>query len=115
MRVTVGIKALNEEARIGAALSSAVAAVQPVGGEVVLADSGSTDRTLEIAAGFPVRVVQLENSAERCCGAGAQLAFQHASTPPPWGRPAACGAALPGTDTKADSLNPAPGHRAHRP
>jgi len=78
VRVTVGIKALNEEARIGAALSSAVAAVQPFGGEVVLADSGSTDRTLEIAAGFPVRVVQLENSAERCCGAGAQLAFQHA-------------------------------------
>jgi glycosyltransferase involved in cell wall biosynthesis len=45
---------------------------------VILADSGSTDRTLEIASALPVRVVQLANTAERCCGAGAQLAFQHA-------------------------------------
>jgi glycosyltransferase involved in cell wall biosynthesis len=45
---------------------------------VILADSGSTDRTLEIASALPVRIVQLANTAERCCGAGAQLAFQHA-------------------------------------
>ncbi|MBA4808818.1 MAG: glycosyltransferase [Brevundimonas sp.] len=77
-RITVGVKALNEERHIAAALTSALAAVEPFGGEVVLADSGSTDRTLDIAAGFPVRVVQLANTAERCCGAGAQLAFQHA-------------------------------------
>ena len=76
--VTVGIKALNEERHIAAALESAVRAVAPLGGEVVLADSGSTDRTLEIAADYPVRVVQLANIAERSCGAGAQLAFQHA-------------------------------------
>lgn len=78
MKVTVGIKALNEERHIAAALASAVAAVAPLGGEVILADSGSTDRTLEIARGFPVRIVQLANTDERCCGAGAQLAFQHA-------------------------------------
>lgn len=78
IRVTVGIKSLNEEAHIGAALSSALAAVGKVGGEVVLADSGSTDRTLEIARQYPVRTVQLANTAERSCGAGAQLAFQQA-------------------------------------
>ena len=78
MKVTVGIKALNEEKRIADALASAVAAVAPLGGEVVLADSGSTDRTIEIASQFPVRIVQLANPAERCCGAGAQLAFQSA-------------------------------------
>jgi glycosyltransferase involved in cell wall biosynthesis len=78
MKVTVGIKALNEERHIADALASAVAAVAPFGGEVVLADSGSTDRTLEIARRFPVRIVQLANTAERCCGAGAQLAFQSA-------------------------------------
>lgn len=78
MTLTIGIKALNEEAHIADALASAVAAVARVGGEVVLADSGSTDRTLDIARTFPVRVVGLQNVAERCCGAGAQLAFQHA-------------------------------------
>ncbi|BBC70958.1 glycosyl transferase [Altererythrobacter sp. B11] len=78
MKVTVGIKALNEEKHIARALASAVAAVRPLSGEVVLADSGSTDRTLEIASEFPVRIVQLANPAERCCGAGAQLAFEHA-------------------------------------
>jgi glycosyltransferase involved in cell wall biosynthesis len=78
VKVTVGIKALNEERHIAASLASAVAAAELLGGEVVLADSGSTDRTLEIAAGFPVRIVQLANTAERCCGAGAQLAFQYA-------------------------------------
>lgn len=78
MKVTVGIKALNEEAHIADALRSAVAAVAPFDGEVILADSGSTDRTLEIARTFPVRIVQLANLEERCCGAGAQLAFQFA-------------------------------------
>ncbi len=78
MKITVGIKALNEERHIADALRSALAAVAPFDGEVVLADSGSTDRTLDIARGFPVRVVQLADPAERCCGAGAQLAFQYA-------------------------------------
>lgn len=78
MKVSIGIKALNEEKHIAASLASAVAAVAPFGGEVILADSGSTDRTLDIARQFPVRIVQLANRAERSCGAGAQLAFQHA-------------------------------------
>lgn len=79
MRLTIGIKALNEEAHIAAAIESALAAAAPFDGEVVLADSGSTDRTIEIARAFPIRIVQLANAADRCCGAGAQLAFQHAS------------------------------------
>lgn len=78
MKVSIGIKALNEERHIGAALASAVAAVQPFGGEVILADSGSTDRTVDIARQYPVHIVQLANPSERSCGAGAQLAFQFA-------------------------------------
>jgi len=78
VKLTIGIKALNEEKRIGEALASALVAARPFGGEVILADSGSTDRTLEIAAALPVRVVQLSDPSERSCGAGAQLAFQHA-------------------------------------
>jgi GT2 family glycosyltransferase len=51
-----------------------------VDGRVVLADSGSDDRTVAIARDFPVRIVQLANRAERSCGAGAQLAFQDCDT-----------------------------------
>lgn len=78
--VTVGIKALNEEAKIAAALQRALDAVAPLGGAVVLADSGSTDRTIDIARQFPVRIFQFADVSERCCGAGAQLAFQHVDT-----------------------------------
>ncbi|WP_315764543.1 glycosyltransferase [Sphingomonas sp. Y38-1Y] len=77
MKVVVGIKALNEERHIAASLESALASVAPFGGGVVLADSGSSDRTIEIARGYPgVRILQLANPAERGCGTGAQLAFQ---------------------------------------
>lgn len=76
--VTIGIKALNEESHIAAALESALAAAARVNGEVILADSGSTDRTIEIARRYPVRIVQLSNPEDRSCGAGAQLAYQYA-------------------------------------
>ncbi|TFZ00003.1 glycosyltransferase family 2 protein [Ramlibacter rhizophilus] len=77
-RLTVVIKALNEEGRIALAIESALRAVQHIGGEVVLADSCSTDRTVEIAAAYPIRIVQLAHPDERCCGAGPQLGYQHA-------------------------------------
>ncbi|MFC0205083.1 glycosyltransferase family 2 protein [Novosphingobium soli] len=81
--VTIGIKALNEEEHIAAALRSACAAVEGLDGEVVLADSGSTDRTVAIALEFaadgaPVHVWRLRDTHLRCCGIGAQLAFQQA-------------------------------------
>lgn len=78
MKVSVGIKSLNEERHIAAAIESALAALDGLGGEVVLADSGSTDRTIEIARRYPIRIVQIASSAERCCGAGAELAYRHA-------------------------------------
>lgn len=78
-RVTVSvlIKALNEERNIAAAIEHALAAVQPVGGEVVLADACSTDRTVEIASRYPIRIVRLAHAADRCCGAGPQLGYQN--------------------------------------
>lgn len=77
-RVSVVIKALNEERHIRASIESAIAAVMRVGGEVILADSGSTDRTVEIAREYPVTVVQLRHPSERRCGVGPQLGFQKA-------------------------------------
>lgn len=79
MKVSVIIKALNEEANIARAVESALRAVAPYGGEVVVADSASTDRTVEIAMRYPVKVVQLEDGSERCCGIAPQLGYQHCS------------------------------------
>lgn len=76
-RVSVVIKALNEQDNICAAIESCLVAVAEVGGEVVLADSHSTDRTVELASRYPIRIVQLANPDERCCGVGPQLGYQH--------------------------------------
>ena len=75
--VSVVIKALNEEAGIVATIESALRAASKVGGEVVLADSCSTDRTVELAMKYPVRIVQLANASERCCGVGPQIGRAH--------------------------------------
>ncbi|MEP6771452.1 MAG: glycosyltransferase [Polaromonas sp.] len=76
-RVSVIIKALNEEKRIRETVESALRAVATVGGEVILADSYSTDRTVQLASAYPIRIVQLANPADRSCGAGPQLGYQH--------------------------------------
>ncbi|HTH94029.1 MAG TPA: glycosyltransferase [Rhodocyclaceae bacterium] len=76
--VSVVIKALNEEAHIARAIETALAAIRTVGGEVILADSCSTDRTVEIASRYPIRIVQLRHPHERCCGIGPQLGYQQA-------------------------------------
>lgn len=76
--VSVIIKTLNEERNIARAIESALTCLQEVGGEVIVADSASSDRTVEIAASYPVTVVQLLNPDERCCGIGPQLGYQYA-------------------------------------
>lgn len=77
-RVSIIIKAFNEEARIRACIESALAAVSRLGGEVILADSRSTDQTVVLASVYPIRIVQLARGADRSCGAGPQLGYQHA-------------------------------------
>lgn len=79
LRVSVIIKAYNEARNIARAVESALAAVArvPGGGEVVLADSASTDDTVQIASRYPIRVVTLAKPEERCCGIGPQLGYQH--------------------------------------
>lgn len=78
VKVSIIIKALNEQDNIERVLKSALSAASEVNGEVILADSLSTDGTVEIAKKFPVKIVQLTNSNERCCGIGAQLGYQYA-------------------------------------
>lgn len=78
-RVSIIIKALNEEKHIVATIESALLAVATLDGEVILADSCSTDRTVELARRYPIRIVQLTHAHERCCGAGPQLGYQHST------------------------------------
>jgi glycosyltransferase involved in cell wall biosynthesis len=75
-KVAVLIKTLNEERNIRRCIESALAAMSTMSGIVIVADSGSTDETVLIASQYPVAVVQLANREERCCGVGAQLAYQ---------------------------------------
>jgi glycosyltransferase involved in cell wall biosynthesis len=75
--VSIVIKALNEERHIVGAIESALAALADIDGEVILADSASTDRTVEIAARYPIKIVRLNDVAERSCGVGVQLGYQY--------------------------------------
>jgi glycosyltransferase involved in cell wall biosynthesis len=77
LTVSIIIKALNEERRIAATIESALAALAGIDGEVILADGGSTDHTVEIARRYPIVIVQLNRIEDRCCGSGAQLGFQY--------------------------------------
>ena len=81
MSVSIIIKTLNEEQRIAAAIESALAALPDEQVEVIVSDSGSTDRTVEIASAYPVRVVQIEAPARASCGLGPQLGFQYSTQP----------------------------------
>jgi glycosyltransferase involved in cell wall biosynthesis len=77
--VSVIITARNDEANICAAIESSLAAVREVGGEVIVAAGHSSDRTVELASRYPIRVVQLLDPQERCRrGAVPQLGYQHA-------------------------------------
>lgn len=75
-KISIIVKAFNEEDLIEACLRSAVLEAEIVNGEVILVDSISTDRTLTIASQFPIRIIQFEVLADRGCGAAVQLGYQ---------------------------------------
>jgi GT2 family glycosyltransferase len=76
-KISIVIKAFNEELNIRGAIESSLAALANLDGEVIVADSASVDRTIEIAKQFSVSIVQLKNPSDRCCGVGPQLGFEH--------------------------------------
>ena len=78
-RLSIIIKAYNEEHNIARAIESALEAAQPYGGEVILADGASSDRTVEIAKRYPIVVAELQDPRQRSCGLGPQLGFQHST------------------------------------
>ncbi|WP_117192191.1 glycosyltransferase [Rhizobium terrae] len=78
MSVSIIIKTLNEAKRIARTIEFALAGLPGGRGEVIVADSGSRDATIEIASRYPVRIVQIESPARPSCGIGPQLGFQYA-------------------------------------
>ena len=85
MKLSIVIPALDEAERIRAALQ-ALAPLRRRGHEVILADGGSTDATLELAAPLCDRVVSSARGRGAQMNAGARLAtgdallFLHADT-----------------------------------
>jgi glycosyltransferase involved in cell wall biosynthesis len=75
--ISVVIKAFNEQEHIAVAIESALTALRGIDGEVILADGASTDRTIEIARAYRIKIVRLDNPEDRSCGAGGQLGYQY--------------------------------------
>lgn len=77
IELSIIVKTLNEEKNIARCIEAILTSLHDISVEIIVADSGSNDRTVDIAASYPVTIVQLANPAERSCGIGPQLGFQH--------------------------------------
>ena len=79
MKLAILIKTYNEAHNIERCLNAVFEAISGLSGgvEVIVADSLSTDATVALAQRYPVKIVQLTLPADRGCGAGVQLGYQH--------------------------------------
>lgn len=77
-QLTAVIIGRNEEQFIAKSIRSVLAA-QPLlaGIEVIFVDSASTDRSVEIASEFPIRILQLRREWPLCVAAGRYIGYVH--------------------------------------
>lgn len=77
--LTIAVICKNEEKNIAKCLDSIFAGSGGMAGvEVLLADSFSTDRTIEIASRYPVKIIRLKENWRHSPAAGRYTAFRHA-------------------------------------
>ena len=77
--ISVIIKALNEEKHIAKCIESALVALRESGGnnEVILVDSYSSDKTVEIAKKYPIKIIQLKKDWLKTPAAALQTGYLH--------------------------------------
>lgn len=78
-RISVIIKALNEEDNIARCIESCLQGTKDYEREIILVDSLSTDRTVQIAKEYPITIIQFLNKADASCGSAPQLGYQHST------------------------------------
>lgn len=77
-KLSVVIIGRNEEQFIGGAIESVLKAASRLSGlEVIFADSASTDRSVEIAKQYPIKVLQLKKDWPLCVAAGRYTGYLH--------------------------------------
>ena len=77
-KLSVVIIGRNEEQFIAKSIRSALAAAPELPGvEVIFVDSASTDRSVEIATQFPIRILQLRPEWPLCVAAGRYTGFRY--------------------------------------
>lgn len=78
--LSVVIISRNEERNIAKCIESVLKATEDIDAcEIVLVDSASTDRTVEIAAKYPIRILQLNSSCPLSPAAGFYTGFLNTS------------------------------------
>lgn len=75
-KISFIIKALNEEDNIANCIESCLYEADNYESEVILVDSISTDRTVEIAKKYPIKIIQFSNKEDASCGSAPQLGYQ---------------------------------------
>ncbi len=74
--LSIVIISRNEEENIARSIESAIKATQNIENpEIILVDSASTDRTVEIAMKYPIRILQLHPSWQLSPSAGCYIGF----------------------------------------
>lgn len=79
MKLSIIIKALNEENNISACIESCIEETHGIDAEIILVDSLSKDKTVSIAKQYPIKIVQFEDFSHVNCGAAAQLGYQYST------------------------------------
>lgn len=67
---------MNEEFNIARCIESILESTKDLNCEIILIDSLSTDKTIEIAEKYPITIIQFSDKEDASCGSAPQLGYQ---------------------------------------